>query len=669
MAPAVAPPPPPPCIVPPVVQAPAVMALTAISNTTGHRPKATKSSKIRLARKGKENVPPKAISSVSPSAAPTFAGFSRAFASSVPSASSRCCAMDIEELEVDESADAMDTSTRPTEAARRRAYLWEWPRVSTVERMITHVLSDDGDVEMEELEEVEVEAGDVAPDYGVPLPTPVEDELAALFSGLSIIPSPEQLQFEADSLLNDIFMAAPLTHPPTATTSYRPSVSAEVPEVLVPEVVMGEAAPVARSLMEATEVHEARWGEGTGTRWKRVLDEKRSKRSIRYSAFAVHRMMLEEREREQQEAEERRRQEAEERKRQEAEERKRQEAEERKRQETEERKTHAAMNLIASYADKWQVLKAELWARLPSTKPSKVPYMYSGSYAVAPAQHNQCAPTIGVVRKREVDDDDTRHSKRLRLTLPSRPRSGRPIRMDSDRPHFALGRVRRSLAIWIGPVLKPSLFPLPPALCLVPTRVVFDSDLPRRPPSVEGGLTAAIAAWGTPRTAVAAAEPFEMRWLCLQCQYAGGSVAYDCLGDALGRICGCGGVSLISRRRASRVGTTTHLAIGGAFILGGGRRFGLGNFATRSIYPTTTIASGSGRYEYERLDELIPMAAHMKIKSLAWIRLDTTLALGYEMTSNMDLDLDWICDCDWIPLDLDWIYHHFFRLSLSLSLF
>ncbi|KAG6916657.1 hypothetical protein DXG01_005943 [Tephrocybe rancida] len=430
MAPVVAPPPL-PCIVPP-----AVMVLTAISNsfanTNEYRPRATKSSKVRLARKGKENAPPMAISSVSTSTAPTFAGFSRAFASCVPSASSRCCAMDIEEPEVDESDLTMDTSTRPTEAARRRAFLWEWPRVSAVERMITHVLSDDGDVEMEELEEVEVEAGDIVPDYGVPLPTPVEDELAALFSGLSILPSPEQLQFEADGFLNDILMTPPLTHPPTATTSYRPSVSAEVPQVPVPEVVMSEAVPVADGLMETTEVHGTRWGVETGTRGKRVLDEKRSKRTIRYSAFAVNRMMFEERERERQEAEERRIQEAEERKRQEAEERKRQEAEERKR--------HAATDLIASYADKWQVLKAELWARLPSTKHSKIPYVYSGSYAVAPAQHNQSAPTIGVVRKREVDDDDTRHSKRLRLTLPSRSRSGGPVHMDSDRPHFALGR-------------------------------------------------------------------------------------------------------------------------------------------------------------------------------------------------------------------------------------
>ncbi|KAG6916659.1 hypothetical protein DXG01_005945 [Tephrocybe rancida] len=456
------------------------MVLTAISNsmanTTGSqpRPMATKSSKVRLARKGKENAPSKAILSVSTSAVPTFTGFSKAFTSSVPRASSMSCAMDVEELEVDDSAFAMDTSTRPTESARRRAYLWEWPRVSWVEQLANHVLSDDGDVEMEGLE-VEVEAGDVAPDYGVPLPTPVEDELAALFSRLSIITPPEQLQLEAYGFLNDILMAPPLTHSPTATTSYRPSVSAEVSEVLVSEVVMGEAAPIARSLMEATEVHGARWEVETGTRWKRVLDEKRPKRrTIRYSAFAVERMMLEERERERQEAEERKRQ--------------------------------AAMDLIASYASRWQVLKAELWARLPSTEPlSKTPYLYSGSYVVALAPNTQSVPTIGVVRKREVDDDDdTRPSYKHILYY------HQPSHMDSDRfssPPF-------------------SLFPSSSALCLFSTRVVLDSDLPRRPPSVEGGLTAATAAWGTPRTAVAAAEPFEMRWLCLQCQYAGGSVAY-----------------------------------------------------------------------------------------------------------------------------------------------
>ncbi|KAG6917939.1 hypothetical protein DXG01_000377 [Tephrocybe rancida] len=353
------------CIVPLAVQAPPAMALTVMPNsnpnTTASQPcpMATKSSKIRLARKGKENAPPKASSSAL--AAPTFAGFSQAFASSVRNASSMLKSQHLSYRV--RSPSCISLGVAEGVGGGEDGY----PEHADV-------LSDDEDVEMEELE-VEVEAGDVAPDYSAPLPTPVEDELAALFSGLSIIPAPGQLQLEADGFLNDVLMAAPLTHSPTEITSYRPSISAEVPE--------------------------------GGEEDEDEMDEKRSKMTIRYSAFAVDRMMLEGREQEWQEAEE--------------------------------RKRHAAMDLIASYASRWQALKAELWARLPSTNPPpKNPYVYSGSYAVAPAQHNQSVPTIGVVRKRGVGvDDDTRPSYKHILY------HQQPNHMGSDRPPPVLGRVRR----------------------------------------------------------------------------------------------------------------------------------------------------------------------------------------------------------------------------------
>ncbi|KAG6909614.1 hypothetical protein DXG01_016396 [Tephrocybe rancida] len=222
-------------------------AVSSSSNSEPH-PLATKSTEIRLARKGKENAPPRA--SPSTSAGPNFFGFSKSFAAALPG------------LPQTTPPSWTWTLLRSTSSSPWTLTLVQLaPLLDPILRAHLDIPNPDGaDICAGDIEMGEVEVEDRDEHHCVlPADTSMEDELAALFNGLSVAPSLEELQAEASAFLDDLFTA--LAPKSTSTHTQAPNISAELKTVIEIDMEVAPPATATTTTKEVCAAYAERWAE------------------------------------------------------------------------------------------------------------------------------------------------------------------------------------------------------------------------------------------------------------------------------------------------------------------------------------------------------------------------------------------------------------------------